>query len=92
MISTIVLKINNLYGLLIGIVNFDPKAMWYIVHYEALNKLMAEINSFKNERVVAILDESHNFNDPKSLRTMLFLELCKVLNPIDIVWSFGHTH
>lgn len=69
--------------------DFDPKAMWYIVHYEALNKLMAEINSFKNERVVVILDESHNFNDPKSLRTMLFLELCKVLNPIDIVWSSG---
>lgn len=68
---------------------FDPKAMWYIVHYEALNKLMSEVNSFKNERVVVILDESHNFNDPKSLRTMLFLELCKVLNPIDIIWSSG---
>lgn len=70
-------------------VDFDPKAKWFIVHYEALGKIMNEINTFKNERVVIILDESHNFNDPMSLRTALFLELCKRVNPIDIVWSSG---
>lgn len=69
--------------------DFDAKAKWYIVHYEALTKILADVNSFKNERVVIILDESHNFNDTKSLRTMLFLELCKVINPIDIIWSSG---
>ncbi len=70
-------------------VDFDPKAKWFIVHYEALGKIMNEINTFKNERVVIILDESHNFNDPMSLRTALFLELCKRVNPVDIVWSSG---
>lgn len=68
---------------------FDDKAMWYIVHYEALGKLLGEINSFKNERTVIILDESHNFADPKSLRTQLFLNLCTVINPVDIMWSSG---
>ncbi len=70
-------------------VDFDPKAKWFIVHYEALGKIMNEINTFKNERVVIILDESHNFNDPMSLRTTLFLELCKRVDPVDIVWSSG---
>lgn len=69
--------------------DFDAKSKWYIVHYEALTKILADVNSFKNERVVIILDESHNFNDTKSLRTMLFLELCKVINPVDIIWSSG---
>ena len=69
--------------------DFNNKAKWYIVHYEALTRILSDVNSFKNERVVIILDESHNFNDTKSLRTMLFLELCKVINPIDIIWSSG---
>ena len=67
----------------------DTKAKWFIVHYEALGKVMSEINMFKKERTVVILDESHNFNDPKSLRTMLFLEMCKVIDPVDIIWSSG---
>lgn len=70
-------------------VEFNPKAKWFIVHYEALNRIMADVDTFKKERTVIILDESHNFNDPMSLRTMLFLELCKRTNPLDIVWSSG---
>lgn len=68
---------------------FDPKAMWYIVHYEALGNLVAEVSHFRNEKVVIILDESHNFNDLKALRTQLFLELCRSVAPIDIMWSSG---
>lgn len=69
--------------------NFDSKAKWFIVHYEALNRIVSEAANFRNERVVIILDESHNFNDPKSLRTMLFLKLCSDVNPVDIIWSSG---
>lgn len=69
--------------------DFDNKAKWFIVHYEALNKILANAAHFRGERVVVILDESHNFNDPKSLRTALFLQICKDVNPVDIIWSSG---
>lgn len=69
--------------------DLNAKAKWLIVHYEALGKLLNHVRLFNGKRVVVVLDESHNFNDPKSLRTQQFLDLCKAINPVDIVWSSG---
>ena len=69
--------------------DIDLTADYFIVHYEALGKILANVNAFKKFRTVIILDESHNFVDPKSLRTQNFLAICKEIEPLDIVWSSG---
>lgn len=52
---------------------------YYVVHYEFLVKFLpyfiANRSKFKNSYL--ILDESHNFNDPASIRTELLIELCR---------------
>ena len=50
----------------------------YIVfHYEHLKHILAMIQSLKRGRVVLLLDESHNFNEMKSLRSDLIAQLSK---------------
>lgn len=61
-----------------------------IYHFEALNKAIQDYNNKPcNGKVVIILDESHNFNDIKSQRSNLFLELCKVTNSKNILFQSG---
>lgn len=67
----------------------DPEARWHIFHYETLNQAVALTQRAHGKRAVVILDESHNFNDIKSLRTDLFLSLCQKASPTDIVWASG---
>lgn len=62
---------------------------WFIFHYESLESAIVLAERCKNKRVVIILDESHSFNDPKSLRTQRFLTLCKAAKPTDIIWASG---
>lgn len=61
-----------------------------IYHFEALQKAVNDItkNPIKGKTVI-ILDESHNFNELKSLRSQLFLELCKITNSDDIIFQSG---
>ena len=82
----------------------QPKTMWvsdtaeepragldyYFCHYEALPRLLAVAPKiFKNRRVMIDLDECHNFNDPDSLRSKQFFELCKLTMAEHIVWASG---
>lgn len=82
----------------------QPKTMWvsdtaeepragldyYFCHYEALPRLLAVAPKiFKNKRVMIDLDECHNFNDPDSLRSKQFFELCKLTMAEHIVWASG---
>lgn len=60
-----------------------------IYHYEALGKLIDDIPKLQSKRTVLILDESHNLNNPKSLRTQLFLEIVNKLQSEDILFSSG---
>jgi len=66
--------------------NFEKIA---IFHYEALDKAIEMINDLKSERVTVILDESHNLNDIKALRTQRFIDLCKELNAQDVLLVSG---
>lgn len=62
---------------------------WLIFHYEDLDKAVKLIPKYSNKNVTVILDESHNFNDPDSLRTKLFLSLCNDKCISDIIFASG---
>lgn len=56
---------------------------WILCHYDAMNKLMEifqDPNVYKGKNIVTVLDESHNMNDPNSLRTLTYLTMVKLLN------------
>ena len=62
-----------------------------VAHYESLKYVIEIVKqlAYKKQRITIILDESHNFNDPKSARTELFLELVKLSQSEDILFSSG---
>jgi len=61
-----------------------------VYHYEALSKAIEDIEIHnKSSKILVILDECHNLNEIKSLRTQLFLQLVKELNTNDIIFASG---
>ncbi len=62
-----------------------------VFHYEALDSALvyAELCRKQNRKVFVILDECHNFNNEESLRTQKFIELCRVSQPVGLVWMSG---
>lgn len=62
---------------------------WFIFHYEDLQKAVDLAYLAKDKRSVILLDESHNFNDPSSNRTQLFLQLCKDTKCRNILFASG---
>lgn len=52
---------------------------WFIYHYEALDKALDLAKRISSKKCVVILDESHNFNDMKSLRTERFVQMCGLM-------------
>ncbi len=62
---------------------------YYIVHFDALVKLIPLISSFKSKRSVVVLDESHNFNDSKSQRSRMFVDFCHKIKCKHVVLSSG---
>jgi SNF2-related domain len=62
---------------------------YIIVHYEGLEKAMAAIKSANLSNPVVILDESHNLNESESLRTQLFVQMCKQIAAKHVLWSSG---
>ena len=68
---------------------FDPSAKWCIFHFERLAEAVKLAAHHRGKRAVVILDESHGFNDMNSQRTALFLQLCQVLEPTDVIWASG---
>lgn len=49
---------------------------YIVVHFEALDKARAIIESKKTAKFAVIVDESHHFNEIKSQRTKTLIELC----------------
>lgn len=64
---------------------------YYVAHYEQLQQMVDFFSdpAFRDKKINIILDESHNLNELKSLRTELFLKLCKITRSKDTVWSSG---
>lgn len=65
----------------------------YLTHYESLGKILeffkANQSFYRGKRIMIILDECHNFNDPNSMRSEAFIELGKVTGSQDILWMSG---
>jgi hypothetical protein len=59
-----------------------------IAHYEALDKARSVVHS-RGGVTVVILDESHNVNAVESMRTQIFIDLCKGLQHKYVLWSSG---
>lgn len=68
-----------------------PNLKYHIFHYEALDRAeeLATIFGLADENVCIILDESHNINDIKSLRTTRFISVCKRSRSKNIIWASG---
>lgn len=68
----------------------SPKTnRWFIFHYESLDKAVALAATLSNERCTVILDESHNLNEMKSLRTERFVSMCRSMTNSLIVELSG---
>lgn len=46
-----------------------------LTHYEAMEQVLPLINKIADKETVVIIDESHNFADPKSKRTNLLIDI-----------------
>lgn len=64
---------------------------YYIAHYEQLERLVEFFSdkSFQGKKINIVLDESHNLNELKSQRTLLFVKLCEITKSQNTVWSSG---
>lgn len=60
-----------------------------IFHYEALDKALDMVKDLKTSNVTVILDESHNLNDIKALRTQRFIDLCFQLEADNVLLVSG---
>jgi len=64
---------------------------WLIFHYERLGEAVEIAKREKHQNVGICLDESHNLNlkTKESIRTSNFIELCKLTQSEDIIWTSG---
>jgi len=62
---------------------------YYVFHYEQVERAYEFFKNYKYKKPIVILDESHNFNEMVSMRTLSFIKLCDVLNTQHVVWSSG---
>ena len=60
-----------------------------VCHYEALENVMDVARRIAGKKVMVTLDESHNLNELTSKRTLRFIELCRLLDTHDVIWSSG---
>ena len=68
----------------------QPKdCRWYIFHYESLDKAVELAGQLKTERCTIVLDESHNMNEMKSLRTERFVTMCRSMTNSIVVELSG---
>lgn len=69
---------------------FNDKTKFIIAHYESLERIIELIKKLPQPKnPLVFLDESHNLNEISSMRTQLFIELCKILNTKNVVWASG---
>lgn len=69
--------------------NAPEDARFYVVHYEAQDRLLDLVRTFNHSRTFIILDESHNLNEIKSARTQKFVDFCAMVKPMSVLWASG---
>jgi hypothetical protein len=63
---------------------------FYVFHYEQLDRAVEFFKTYQGRKPTVILDESHNMNEIDSLRTQLFIELCRgSLKAQHVLWVSG---
>lgn len=65
---------------------------WVLCHYDAMPKLMEFLDNPKNyqgKKIVTILDESHNMNDPNSARSIMYQSIVKLLGSDNNIMGSG---
>lgn len=65
---------------------------WVLCHYDAMPKLMEFLDNPRNyqgKKIVTILDESHNMNDPNSARSIMYQSIVKLLGSDNNIMGSG---
>lgn len=65
---------------------------WIICHYDAIPKLMdifQNPDTYQGKKIVTILDESHNMNDPNSARSLQYQSIVKLLGSDNNIQGSG---
>lgn len=65
---------------------------WVLCHYDAMPKLMEFLDNpknYKGKKIVTLLDESHNMNDPNSARSMMYQSIVKLLGSDNNIMGSG---
>lgn len=65
---------------------------WIVCHYDAMPKLQEIFqnpNTYQGKKIVTLLDESHNMNDPNSARSMTYQSLVKLLDSENNIMGSG---
>lgn len=65
---------------------------WVVCHYDQMGQVADMIRNVKNwqgKKIVTILDESHNFNDPNSARSVMYLGMVAALKCQDNLHASG---
>lgn len=65
---------------------------WVVCHYDQMSQVADMVRNTKNwqgKKVVTILDESHNFNDPNSARSTMYLGICGTLGSKNNIQASG---
>ena len=58
-----------------------------VIQYDLLPNSFEIMRRFKSKKVTIILDESHNLNKDKSLRTLGFFDFCYIVKDTDIIFT-----
>lgn len=58
-------------------------------HYEAIETVHKAVKKYIGRNFAVILDESHNLNNDKSLRTDRFVNMCIDIDSRDVIWLSG---
>lgn len=67
-----------------------PGMRYYVFHYETIGVAVDFFTKYgKGKNINIVLDESHNFNEVSSLRTELFVKLCKITQSQNTLWMSG---
>lgn len=69
--------------------NIPDDCAYYITHPQQLHKLIERTDIFKRNKTVVIVDESHEYNELRSARTINLIKLCKEIKPFFVLWSSG---
>lgn len=96
-------SIDRVWGTTLGTEFKEPRKYWttsgakepsvgcryYVFHYEALGEALKFAKKLTGLNVNIILDECHNFNEIRSLRTERFIELCGLTKSKHVLWMSG---